>query len=356
MKKTILLIITMFLLLVGCGTNTNVVCKTTVHEDTQFDSVFADVSIEEFMSNGFEFGDSVNVSFSNGLELKDIPYYSGYYTRKGEPLICGYPGYEFIAITKSSSGLWTDSGLKEGDGVEITLNQKAKYIDVQESLSQKYSLELSDYKSEEAFANFRAMTTSKLKDNYLFRGASPCDDTNKRVETVNKLLEKNVINYVITLSNSEEEFINYGLDENLYINKLYKDNKIVFLDMTADYGSDAYRKAVVEGFERILTNDGPFYIHCLEGKDRTGFVCLLLEALVDSDIEEMKADYMQTYDNYYGVNKTSDPKKYDAIENLYFEGFVEFLGEPLKDSAFNYLKDSGMSENDINSLIQKISK
>lgn len=358
MKKKILLIMLVLLMLTGCGSkkDTSVVFKGNVHEDTQFDSVFAEVSIEDFMNCGFDFGDSVNVKFSNGLELSDIPYYSGYYTRKGEPLICGYPGYEFIAITRSSSGLWTESGLKNGDGVEITLNQKAKYLVTQETLSQKYSLERSDYKSDEAFANFRAMTTSKLKDNYLFRGASPCDDTNKRVEIVNTLLEKNGINYVITLSNSEEEFLGYGLDESLYINKLYKDNKIIFLDMTADYGSEAYMSAVCNGFKQILENDGPFYIHCLEGKDRTGFVCLLLEAIAGSDIEEMKADYMQTYDNYYGVTKESDPNKYDAIENLYFEGFVDFLKEPLKDNAYNYLLDSGMSASEIDSLVAKISK
>ena len=37
------------------------------------------ISIDDFNKLGFEYGDSVNVSFTNGYELTDIPYYNGYY-------------------------------------------------------------------------------------------------------------------------------------------------------------------------------------------------------------------------------------------------------------------------------------
>ena len=43
--------------------------------------------------------------------------------------------------------------------------------------------------------------------------------------------------------------------------------------------------------------EGPCYIHCTEGKDRTGFVCLLLEALCGANYGELRDDYMTTYAN-----------------------------------------------------------
>lgn len=356
MKKKILLILLSITLLFSCTAKKEVIFEGTVLQDTQFDAVLADVSIENFNACGFDFGDSVNVEFENGLTLQDIPYYNGYYTRKGEPLICGYPTYERIAITKSSGGLWTGSGLEEGDGVTITMNEKGKYLVNQETFSQSYTSELSDFKDEVTFANFRSMAATTLKENYLYRGASPCDNIHGRVEVVNKLLKENGIKYVISLSDSEEEFNEYEISDDLYIKDLYKNNKISFLDMSADYSSESYRKSVVEGFRQIIKNDGPFYIHCTEGKDRTGFVCFVLEAITGASYDEMLNDYMKTYDNYFGITKESDQKKYEAIINLYFGSFTDFIKEPYKQGCINYLLDSGMEESEINTLISKISK
>ena len=47
--------------------------------DEKFGGVFVNISINDFNKKGFKFGDSVNVQFSNGYELLDIPYYNGYY-------------------------------------------------------------------------------------------------------------------------------------------------------------------------------------------------------------------------------------------------------------------------------------
>ena len=34
----------------------------------------------------------------NNSEIKDIPYYNGYYTLKGEKLLVAYPGYPYIKV------------------------------------------------------------------------------------------------------------------------------------------------------------------------------------------------------------------------------------------------------------------
>ncbi len=55
--------------------------------EEEFGGVYIDLSIEAFNALGFAYGDSVDVSFSNGYKLNGIPYYNGYYAQTGEPLV-----------------------------------------------------------------------------------------------------------------------------------------------------------------------------------------------------------------------------------------------------------------------------
>ena len=74
------------------------------------------------------------------------------------------------------------------------------------------------------------------------------------------------------------------------------------------------------------------------------------------------ADYMITYDNYYGITNDNNLPKYQAIVNLKFMDFVNFLApdasttDTYKNEAIQYLIDGGMNINDINTLISIIQK
>ena len=72
------------------------VLKVPVKEEIVYKGVYIEKTIDEFNALGFEYGDSVNIMFSNGFVLNDIPYYNGYYTKPGESLLVAYPGYEYI--------------------------------------------------------------------------------------------------------------------------------------------------------------------------------------------------------------------------------------------------------------------
>lgn len=116
----------------------------------------------------------------------------------------------------------------------------------------------------------------------------------------------------------------------------------------------------------MLTAEGPVYIHCLEGKDRTGFVCVLLEALAGAGYDEMLDDYMKTYENYYGITKTGSPEKYKAVVSLYFDAFAAYLhgtedldaltSADYSQDAVNYLLDAGMTADEIAALRNMITK
>lgn len=133
----------------------------------------------------------------------------------------------------------------------------------------------------------------------------------------------------------------------------------MLLDLNANYRSDEFAKAVSEAFLKMTDCDGPCLIHCVEGKDRTGFVCAQLLALAGASSDQIVDDYMETYTNYYGVTKESQPDKYDAVlVNVYDflycmrdaedDAAIDTLD--LKAGAESYLRKGELSDDQISKI------
>ena len=335
-----------------------------VHRDKDFGAVNLGMKTEDFNASGFEFGDGCDVLFSNGYRLEDVPYYDGYYTRTNGMLICAYPGYEYPKIScDNGPSLWEASGLSEGDTVTVTLREKGKYLDVQQAMELVYSMERDDFGSDEVFANFRALTGGAIAKDRFFRGASPVDNRMSRAATTDRLLKERGIRFVLDLADTDESLEGFRSKEGFssgYFMELYGEHRVCLLGLTMDCRGREFRTALAGGLRAMMKNDGPVYIHCLEGKDRTGFVCMLLEALAGASVAELREDYMKTYENYYGVTEASDPARYRTILSLKFEDQLQDLtdlpdgadlgGTVLRDCARQYLLDSGMTEEEIDAL------
>jgi len=339
----------------------------TVSKDEKFGAALLNVSQEEFENVGFVLGDSCNIAFQNGYTLLDVPYYNGYYVKNGSPVIVAYPGNPYVSITLNNQGIWDVAELQDGDSVTITLNEAGKYLDIQEALGQVYSFNRTDYTTDAEFCNFRVMSAGNLKENFLYRGASPVDNSRGRAAYTDGLLKDNGIKYVIDLADSETNMEKYLVDSTSeYVKAMYNNNQVVLLDMGSAYTSQTYKEKVVIGLRNAMAAEGPVYIHCMEGKDRTGFVCMLLEALAGASYDEMLSDYMLTYKNYFKVSKEETPEKYDAIAELYFVPFMAFLHDTEDmDTLINadyteyakaYLMDGGMTAEEIEELRVFITK
>ena len=361
------------LLLCSCGKSSSssgsAEITAGIEHDTKYNMANVILSQEEFEAAGFCLGDSCDIEFENGYTINDVPYYNGYYVRNGDPVIVAYPGFSYIGITYNNTGIWDSASLSEGDTVTIRLNEAGKYSAVQEGLGQVYSFLREDYTTDEEFCNFRALTGGHLKENFLYRGASPVDNSRGRAAYTDGLLSRAGIAFVLDLADSEEDMAGYLASDDFasfYAEDLYKQGQIALLGMGSGYQSEEYCQQLVSGLKQMLNSQGPVYIHCMEGKDRTGFVCMLLEALAGADYEEMRADYMITYQNYYSVSEEETPEKYDAIVELYFDAFVSFLhgtddmdvlySADYTQDAADYLISGGMTEEEVSSLIAFITE
>jgi len=377
-RRTVMLTVTSLLLISGISVwcagkinekKNNVSVTSTVTEDTKFHHAKLAMNEEQFEEYGFELGDSVDVKFANGYEMTDVPYYSGYFVKCGEPIVVAYPGYDKVNIGYNNEALWPEASLEENEEVTITINKKHKYEAIQNTLGMGYDPDRRYYSSDEVFSNFRAIETSHVKDNLIYRGASPVDNTHNRASITNELISKAGIKYVVNLADSAEDIEKYTKAPRFnseYYMDLLKNNNVSLLDMDAAYTSINYQQKVVEGFRAMMKSEGPVYIHCQEGKDRTGFVAFLLEALAGDSYDEMKNDYMITYDNYYHVSAEKTPEKYEAVSNLYFEAFAiylhgtkdhnELVSASYKEDAVKYLLTGGMTMDEITALQNFITK
>lgn len=347
-----------------------------IHEE-EFGGVYIKKTIEEFNKLGFKFGDSVDIKFSNGYTLIDQPYYSGYYVDANNSLLVGYPGYDYIkAAINYGDDLFIVASLNELDTATITLNKKGKYKDIQEACDIHYYDERNKYSSDSEFSNFREINVGNIKEGILYRSASPCDNKHNRVAYTDKLIEDAKIEFIMNLADTREKIDNYIIEYDLehiapYFLKVYQQNKcfITFnsldsvnpIGLNMNYLSDDFRNKVSEGCKAILYSDGPILVHCLEGKDRTGFVCIVLEALMSATYKEIVDDYMKTYDNYYGIDKSDS--RYEIIKKRNVDAMLSFIcggsdytkGD-LSSYARKYLINGGMTDSEVTELINILKK
>ena len=87
-----------------------------------------------------------------------------------------------IPIEEEIKYVWEEGNFKEGDTANIYLNQKAKFLNNQKLMDITYTDNRNDYSCDEVFANFRNVNTSFIKDNILYRGASPIDNKHNRAK------------------------------------------------------------------------------------------------------------------------------------------------------------------------------
>lgn len=333
----------------------------TVSVIEKYGHASTDILIEDFNKLGFKTGDMVTAIFDNGFVI-EAPYLDGYYVKSGEPLVRAYPGQTNIAVAINYGKLNQIADVQVGDKVTIMLTGPKEYLTQYEVYKLTRTNNRADYSSDEVFANFRNITLGNIAKGVLYRSSSPVNNEIGRASYSDKLIKEAKINTVVNLADSTENINTYITAKDFaspYYAELYKNNKVLPLNMGLAYGSDEFKASVIKGLVFMSENKGPYLFHCTEGKDRTGFYAALLESLMGASKDEIVADYMQSFINYYGVEKGTD--KYELITKDVLDMLKVITGTSDLDkanllaAAKSYLLAGGMTDKQIQALMINLS-
>ena len=213
-----------------------------------------------------------------------------------------------------------------------------------------YSDDRADFASDVVFANFRPVTEGKL-----YRSASPIDNKANRAHYADDLIQETGVQTVMNMADTPENIVAFIAAEDYdspYYRELFENGRVFARQMAIDFTSATFAEGIVKGFSFLAEGDMPYLVHCLEGKDRTGFAIMVLEALMGWNEAQIVADYMQTYTNYYGIEAGTE--KFNLIlEKNIMEMLCIMAGlEPgtslaeidLKAASETYLLNNGMDE------------
>ena len=345
---------------------------------TKYGNVYTDCKAKDFMGKlGFAWGDLVTVKFlDKTLTLPVVPTYS--YVDSGKPAIIvekdadGKPtGYVSMAINmgnfaetyelakkhtnEDKTWYWTAwEGVTYPVEVTFKMAEKGGYMAEYIMHDLQRTNDRADYPnlSDAEFGNFRNIATTGMGKDVLYRGSSPINPELGRNTYVDAALKQAGVNVIMNLANSQEEAEAYEGFADTY----YSGQKVIYLNLGVDFSAPEFQKGLAEGLRFFAANKGTYYVHCTEGKDRAGFVSALLECLMGATYDEVVADYMVTYYNYYGVEPGTD--KYDAIANsniiktLQNAFGVEDLSKAdLQKGAKDYMKAIGLTDAEITDLM-----
>ena len=360
----ILVIVFLSILMVGCKKEETVKSPETlsvaIREINKHGNVILDVSFDEMNAALIEIGDFITVRVGN--EEYDLPVGTAFTDVDSGNMICRFDLEDnevALAINYGSfaeaAGLAEKKTIEEDPGykwdiffeeIELTLKEKRGYLDEYNARHLTRTDAREDYPelSDEEFANFRVVSVSNLKENTLYRSSTPLEAALGRNEYAMVAMEKAGIRAVINLDDSADGMKSYPA----YPGSFYSQCAIINPEMGYDFESEEFAAKIKESILFIIENDGPYLIHCKEGKDRTGILCAILECFTGASSEDVARDYMITYYNYYGV-KAEDAVYPIILNNNLIKTLSalfkidSFATADLKGSAVQYLHSIGLT-------------
>ena len=297
----------------------------TVADIAKYGNLILDVTGAELFADGLEYGDLLKVTIL-GQEWV-MPLGSNYSdVDTGLPIVRAESDEAGVVVAinmgdmATNAGIATKAKIEEEPGyrwdylveqpvqVVITMEQEDGYRDEWLIHQLVRTNERADYAhlSDEGFANFRAVTTTGMGANKLYRSSSPINPEIGRSLYADEAVKTAGIKTVVNLADASNT---YEGTENAY----YVTCQVTYLNLGVDFAAPEFKAGLAEGLRFIIAGEAPYLVHCNEGKDRAGFTSALLECLMGATAEEVVADYMQTYINYYGLEKGTE--KYDAVVN-----------------------------------------
>ena len=338
------------------------VLKGIISTYNEYDGAMFDFTKADMDEAGFTVGDVISITFDDQTFV--VPYYDGYYTRSGEYLTVAYPSYPSICFTASLTGLPEELRGLEGHSVTVRMKEKGGCLGVQKAMSMQYTNDRNDYPnlSDAEYANARAAEAGHIADGVLYRCSTPFTNLYNRANYVSEYLESVKVGTVLNLADTEEMMRSYDMPS--FSRTLWDGGNVILCPLKADPTAEDYNNRLIAALKELPSRPAPYVVHCMEGKDRTGYVCALLEGLCGATYEEIVADYLVTYYNYYSVTPEKDRDACNTLVSLrlnpclmYYAGISDEPQLPNVDYAkafSDYLLSHGMNQQQLDALIQAL--
>ena len=326
----------------------------------EFDAAMLDFTETDMVAAGFILGDLISITVDDREIV--MPYYDGFYNRNGEFLCVAYPTYPSICFTANNTGLPPELKGLEGHAVTVRLKERGGCIDVQAAMSMTYNNDRENYSdmTDAEFANSCAVSAGNIASGVLHRTSSPFSNDIGRANYVSEYLKQEKVRTVLNLADTEEKMSGYDMPT--YSRTLWDEGNVILCPLKADPTADDFNNRLIAALKELPSRPAPYVVHCMEGKDRTGYVCALLEGLCGATYDEMVADYLITYQNYYGITPSADRELCNTLVSLklnpclmYYAGISDEAQLPDVDYAkafANFLLAHGMSQQRLDALVQ----
>ena len=392
MKKTIsrlsaliLALVMLLAVLGGCqnqsgtvdnGGNTTITepiqITTTIYEIAKHGNLVLYMYGSDLYDKGFEHGDIVEIAI--GEKKWDVPLCTNYSdVDNGEAVLRATGETDGVVLALNMGDFATSAGIakktetEEEQGyrwdylmespvqITITMKEEGGYREQWLIRQLVRTNERADYAhlSDEAFANFRVIETTGMGKGVLYRSSSPINPGLGRNTYADKAARDAGI---ITVVNLADPANTYEGTENTYYNTC----KVTYVNLGMDFLSETTLSGIAEGMRFIINNNGPYLIHCNEGKDRAGFVSALLECLMGATLDEVIEDYMVTYYNYYGVEEGTEQYtaivKNNLIKSLETTFKVDdvYNADLATEAAAFLMEDAGLTADEVTALKGKL--
>ena len=328
----------------------------TVTEVDQFGDIAFDKGQGDVDRIGLEYGDSVDLRFSGGQELKGVPYYPDFFGRMGDPSLVVFLGT--VKVGGVDCNLNEAVGVEPGETAVITLDQKGRYKAEYEAYNINKAAYRMEGQTDEAFINAREVTAGNIRPGRLYRSASPFDPDFGRVELMALYLVEHNIGGILNLSNNQEKLASFkGLPD--HTDAMIDQGLVIACRLGVDYLDPDAMRNIGKGLVRLMALERPWLIHCNLGKDRTGVICAVLEALCGASYDEIEQDYMFSYDQLHNIDMNPESLQYrlykaridDQLATMFSIRSEALPTADLRAAATDYLARCGMTQDQIDRLV-----
>lgn len=348
----------------GVRSSAEAKASTVVASVSKYGNIELAATSNELTNAGFATGDMVTVTI-NEAEY-EMPFCTNYSDVDNGALVLRAEKGTNAIIAINMGNFAGTYGVEAGAVVDIRMKEAGAYLEEYEIRNLVRTNNRADYSSDAVYANFRMVNQGDIADGVLYRSSSPINEEINRASYADVLAAEAGIHTFINLADSEvslEEHVNADTFASPYYMSIYEDGGVILLNMAIDFNSDDFRAKLANGLNFMADQDGPYLVHCNEGKDRAGFTIAVLQALMGASVDEIVEDYMVTYENYYGVErgttkyiKIAEGNIKESLRSICgLESGASLDGVDLAAATENYLTSIGMSKSQIQKLKTKLS-